>query len=63
MSLKISILASLVWFVFVWQGSEIELGYLDDGGRELDNLFGMGIAIIWVIYFLFRKNIDAKFGD
>jgi len=63
MSLKIAIVASIVWFAFVWQGSGSQLGYLDAGGRALDNLFGMGVAIIWVIYFLFRKNIDAKFEN
>ena len=63
MSLKIAIIASIVWFAFVWQGAESQLDYLDASGSALSNLFGMGITIIWVIYFLFRKNIDAKFGD
>ena len=53
MSLKLAIAASVILF-FASMYMEENL-YMDIGTL----LFG-GLIIIWVLYFLFRKNIDAK---
>ena len=36
--------------------------------ENLDSGEGLGVllvveGVVWTLYFLFRKNIDAKFGD
>ena len=53
MSLKLAIAASVILFF-------ASMYMAEDLYMSIDNLLFGGLILIWVLYFLFRKNIDAK---
>ena len=59
-SLKIAIAASVLWFVFVLLGGWTQLKYLSSDQEHYAPLQFGGLFVIWLLYVVFQKNIDAK---
>ncbi len=61
MSLKMALATSVIWIAIMYVGLPDALDWHGIQGSEWFVFTGFGIAMIWYLCFLFKRQIDKKF--